>query len=88
MLATAFEPQNGHGSRLGAALVVSVMAVLHGELHFFQGRNLLSQAGYLLCACSLGSGDGSFGLFAVLILVQLAATGAAAFRIYNKQKKD
>ena len=25
----------------------------------------------------------SFGLFAVLILVQLAATGAAAFRIYN-----
>ena len=27
----------------------------------------------------------SFGL---LILVQLAATGAAAFRIYNKQKKD
>ena len=23
-----------------------------------------------------------------LILVQLAATGAAAFRIYNKQKKD
>ena len=30
----------------------------------------------------------SFGLFAVLILVQLAATGAAAFRIYNKQKKD
>ena len=26
----------------------------------------------------------SFGLFAVLILVQLAATGAAAFRIYNK----
>ena len=29
----------------------------------------------------------SFGLFAVLILVQLAATGAAAFRIYNKQKK-
>ena len=30
----------------------------------------------------------SFGLFAVLILVQLAATGAAAFRIYNKQRKD
>ena len=29
----------------------------------------------------------SFGLFAVLILVQLAATGAAAFRIYNKQKR-
>ena len=29
-----------------------------------------------------------FGLFAVLILVQLAATGAAAFRIYNKQRKD
>ena len=29
----------------------------------------------------------SFGLFAVLILVQLAATGAAAFRIYNKQRK-
>lgn len=29
----------------------------------------------------------SFGLFAVLILVQLAATGAAAFRISNKQKK-
>ena len=26
----------------------------------------------------------SFGLFAVLILVQLAATGAAAFHIYNK----
>ncbi len=26
----------------------------------------------------------SFGLFAVLILVQLAATGVAAFRIYNK----
>ena len=30
----------------------------------------------------------SFGLFAVLILVQLAATSAAAFRIYNKQRKD
>ena len=30
----------------------------------------------------------SFGLFAGLILVQLAATGAAAFRIYNKQRKD
>ena len=30
----------------------------------------------------------SFGLFAVLILVQLAAAGAAAFRIYNKQRKD
>ena len=30
----------------------------------------------------------SFGLFAVLIVVQVAATGAAAFRIYNKQKKD
>ena len=30
----------------------------------------------------------SFGLFAVLILVQLAATGAVAFRIYNKQRKD
>ena len=30
----------------------------------------------------------SFGLFAVLILVQLAATGAAAFNIYNKQRKD
>ena len=30
----------------------------------------------------------SFDLFAVLILVQLAATGAAAFRIYNKQRKD
>ena len=30
----------------------------------------------------------SFGLFAVLTLVQLAATGAAAFRIYNKQRKD
>ena len=29
----------------------------------------------------------SFGLFAMLILVQLAATGAAAFRIYNKQRK-
>ena len=29
----------------------------------------------------------NFGLFAVLILVQLAATGAAAFRIYNKQEK-
>ena len=28
-----------------------------------------------------------FGLFAVLILVQLATTGAAAFRIYNKQRK-
>ena len=28
----------------------------------------------------------SFGLFAVLILVQLAATGAAAFHIYNKQR--
>ena len=27
----------------------------------------------------------SFGLFAVLILVQLAATGAAAFNIYTKQ---
>ena len=30
----------------------------------------------------------SFGLFAVLILVQLAATGEAAFRVYNKQRKD
>ena len=30
----------------------------------------------------------SFGLFAVLVLVQLAATGAAAFNIYNKQRKD
>ena len=30
----------------------------------------------------------SFGLFAVLILVQLAATGAVAFRIYNKQRKQ
>ena len=30
----------------------------------------------------------SFGLFAVLILVQLATTGAAAFHIYNKQRKD
>ena len=30
----------------------------------------------------------SFSLFAVLILVQLAATGAAAFHIYNKQRKD
>ena len=30
----------------------------------------------------------SVGLFAVLILVQLAATGAAAFHIYNKQRKD
>ena len=30
----------------------------------------------------------SFGLSAVLILVQLAATGAAAFHIYNKQRKD
>ena len=30
----------------------------------------------------------SFGLFAGLILVQLAATGAAAFRIYTKQRKD
>ena len=29
----------------------------------------------------------SFGLFAVLILVQLVATGASAFRIYNKQRK-
>lgn len=29
----------------------------------------------------------SFGLFAVLILVQLAATGAAAFRFYYKQGK-
>lgn len=29
----------------------------------------------------------SFGLFAVLILVQLAATGAAAFRFYYKQRK-
>ena len=29
----------------------------------------------------------SFGLFAVLILVQLAATGAAASRIYYKQRK-
>ena len=29
-----------------------------------------------------------FGLFAVLILVQLATTGAAAFRIYNKQRKN
>lgn len=27
------------------------------------------------------------GLFAVLLLVQLAATGAAAFRIYCKQRK-
>lgn len=30
----------------------------------------------------------SFDLFAVLILVQLAATGVAAFHIYNKQRKD
>ena len=30
----------------------------------------------------------SFGLFTVLILAQLTATGAAAFRIYNKQRKD
>ena len=30
----------------------------------------------------------SFGLFAVLILVQLVATGAAAFRFYYKQRKD
>ena len=30
----------------------------------------------------------SFGLFAVLILVQSAATGAAAFNIYNKHRKD
>lgn len=29
----------------------------------------------------------SFGLFAVLILVQLAVTGAAAFRFYYKQRK-
>ena len=29
----------------------------------------------------------SFGLFAVLILVQLAATGAAASRIYYTQRK-
>ena len=29
----------------------------------------------------------SFGLFAVLILVQLAATGAAVFRIYPKQRR-
>ena len=29
----------------------------------------------------------SFGLFAVLIQVQLAATGVAAFRIYCKQRK-
>ena len=29
----------------------------------------------------------SFGLFAVLILVQLAATGAAMSRIYYKQRK-
>ena len=29
----------------------------------------------------------SFGLFAALILVQLAATGAAAFRFYYKQRK-
>ena len=29
----------------------------------------------------------SFGLFAVLILVQLAATGVAAFHIYQKKKK-
>ena len=29
----------------------------------------------------------SFGLFAVLLLVQLAATGAAAFRFYYKQRK-
>ena len=29
----------------------------------------------------------SFGLFAVLIQVQLAATGVAAFRIYYKQGK-
>ena len=28
----------------------------------------------------------SFGLFAVLILVQLAVTGAVAFRIYYKQR--
>ena len=30
----------------------------------------------------------SFGLFAVLILVQLVTTSAVAFRIYNKQRKD
>lgn len=29
----------------------------------------------------------SFGLFAVLILVQLAATGAAAFHIYHEERK-
>ena len=29
----------------------------------------------------------SFGLFAALILVQLVATGAAAFRFYYKQRK-
>jgi hypothetical protein len=29
----------------------------------------------------------SFGLFAVLVLVQLAATGAAAFRFYYKRRK-
>lgn len=29
----------------------------------------------------------SFGLFAVLILVQLAVTGTVAFRIYYKQRK-
>ena len=28
-----------------------------------------------------------YEMFAVLILVQLVATGAAAFRIYNKQRK-
>ncbi len=30
----------------------------------------------------------SFGLFVVLILVQLTATGAVAFCIYRKQRKD
>ena len=29
----------------------------------------------------------SFGLFAVLILVQLAATGTTVFRIYPKQRR-
>ena len=29
----------------------------------------------------------SFGLFAVLILVQLAATGVAAFHIYQEKRK-
>ena len=29
----------------------------------------------------------SFGLFAVLILVQLAATGVAAFHIYQEKKR-